>query len=80
MSSSQPEDYLLVSLKLMDFISVSLCAQPSLPPRSEVAVDDGLCLSVVHWVTELFHLPLNAKSHLTMPEAVLIEHASSALA
>ena len=40
---------------MVDFISVSLCVQPSLSLRSEMVVDDGLCLSVVQWVAEMFH-------------------------
>ena len=49
MSSPQPEeDCLLVSLKLVDFIIIALCAQLSLPLRSKIVVDDGLNLYVVH--------------------------------
>ena len=66
MCSPQPEeDCLLVSLKLVDFIRVSLCAQHSLPPKSEVVVDDRLCLTVVHWVAEQ-HLNYQALNRRVM--------------
>ena len=49
------ENCLLVSLELVDLVSITLCTQPSLPLGSKLVVDDGLCLPIGHRVAELLH-------------------------
>ena len=49
------ENCLLVSLELVDLVSIILCTQLFLPLGSKLVVDDGLGLPVGHGVTELLH-------------------------
>lgn len=47
------EDCLLVPLQLADWVSTTLCTQPSLLLKPKLIVDDSLGLTVDHRVAEL---------------------------